>query len=125
MPVGCHPCDVVGSDRAAANVGRGLDQLALQPRPETDSNTEFDADLGHALGQRHRLTHHLLAFGEIDHRTGLDAARLDLAVADQFHMERVQAAQHVARRRRLGRRAIMQAILLVPTSSEATSAVRL
>src|SRR6185312_7161184 len=60
----------------------------------------LDANLGHALGQRYRLTHRLLAFGEIDHRTGLDAARLDLAVADQFH-RMGSAAQRLARRRRL------------------------
>src|SRR5205814_9188620 len=57
----------------------------------------FDPDLGHAFGQRHRLPHRLFAFGEIDHRAGLDAARLDLAVADQ--LDRMAAAAQGAARR--------------------------
>ena len=71
-------------DRAALDVGRGLDQLALQPAGRDRQQHRFDPDLGHALGQRHRLAHRLFAFGEIDHRAGLDAARLDLAVSDQL-----------------------------------------
>src|SRR5262249_54116734 len=41
--------------------------------------------------------HGLLAFGEIDHRAGLDAARLDLAVADQLN-GMAAAAQRIVRR---------------------------
>src|SRR3954464_4302455 len=43
------------------------------------------------------MAYRLLAFPEIDHRAGLDAARLDLAVADQFH-GMAAAAQRVVRR---------------------------
>ena len=87
-------------DRAALDVGRGFDQLTLQPAARYREQHGLDPDLGHAFGQRHRLAHRLLAFGEIDHRAGLDAARLDLAVADQFD-GMAAAAQGVVRRARL------------------------
>src|SRR6266849_6893487 len=45
------------------------------------------------------MTHRLLAFGEVDHRAGLHAARLDLAVSDQLDGVGT-AAQGVARRAR-------------------------
>src|SRR5450631_3351700 len=45
------------------------------------------------------MPHRLLAFGEVDHRAGLYAARLDLAVADQLDGVGT-AAQGVARRAR-------------------------
>src|ERR1700736_4485599 len=59
----------------------------------------LNPDLGHALGQRDRMTHRLLAFGEVDHRAGLHATRLDLAVSDQLDGVGT-AAQGVARRAR-------------------------
>ena len=51
------------------------------------------------IGTFHGLAHRLFAFGQVDHRAGLDAARLDLAVADQFH-RMAAAAQRVVRRAR-------------------------
>src|SRR5713226_6320778 len=92
--------DVGGSNRAAANIGCRFDQLTMQPAARYREQHGFDPDLGHAFGQRHRLTHRLLAFGEIDDRAGLYAVRLDLAVSDQLD-GMAAAAQGVARRARL------------------------
>ena len=100
MPVEVTRVTSAGGHRAAADIGGGFDQLALQPAAGDRQQHRFDPDLGHALGQRHRLAHRLLAFGEIDHRAGLDAARLDLAVADQFD-RMAAAAQGLVRRARL------------------------
>src|SRR5207245_5753026 len=72
----------------------------LQPAARNRQQYWLIRDLGHARGQRHRLAHRLLAFGEIAHGACLDAARLDLAVADQVHRMGA-AAQRVVRRRRL------------------------
>ena len=79
--------------------GGSLDQLALEPAARDRQQHGFDPDLGHAFGERHRLPHRLLAFGEIDDGPGLDAARLDLAIAHQ--LDGVAApAQRIARRTR-------------------------
>src|SRR3984893_9651439 len=71
----------------------------MQPATRYREQHGLNPNLGHALGQRDRMTHRLLAFGEVDHRAGLHAARLDLAVADQLDGVGT-AAQGVARRAR-------------------------
>ncbi len=72
----------------------------LQPARRDRQQNRLDPDLGHPLGQSHRVPDRLFAFGEIHHRAGLDAARLDLAVADQLD-GMASAAQSLARRARL------------------------
>src|SRR6476659_3532632 len=72
----------------------------MQPAARHREQHGLDPDLGHAFGQRHRLTHRLLAFGEIDDPASFYAARLDLAVADQLD-RMAAAAQGVTRRARL------------------------
>src|SRR6476660_3121898 len=72
----------------------------MQPAARYRKQHRLDPDLGHPFGQRYRLTHCLLAFGEIDHRAGLYVVRLDLAVSDQLD-GMAAAAQGVARRARL------------------------
>src|ERR1700688_1592149 len=71
----------------------------MQPATRYREQHGLNSDLGHALGQRDGMTHRLLAFGEVDHRAGLHAARLDLAVSDQLDGVGT-AAQGVARRAR-------------------------
>src|SRR5450631_1173854 len=97
---GGDPADLGGGNRSAANIGCGFDQLTMQPAARNREQHRFDPNLGHALGQRHRLAYRLLAFGEIDHGACLDAARLDLAVADQLD-GMAAPAQSVIRRARL------------------------
>src|SRR5450631_4450172 len=97
---GGDPADLGGGNRSAANIGCGFDQLTMQPAARNREQHRFDPNLGHALGQRHRLAYRLLAFGEIDHGACLDAARLDLAVTDQLD-GMAAPAQRVVRRARL------------------------
>src|SRR6266516_163717 len=92
--------DVGGSNGATANIGCGLDQLTMQPAARYREQHRLDPDLGHAFGQRYRLTHRLLAFGEIDNGAGLYAVRLDLAVSNQLD-GMAAAAQGVTRGARL------------------------
>src|SRR5258706_1075330 len=72
----------------------------MQPAARYREQHGLDPDLGHPFGQRYRLTHRLLAFGEIDDRAGLYAMRLDLAVSDQLD-GMAAAAQGVTPRVRL------------------------
>src|SRR6266853_3137571 len=72
----------------------------MQPAARYRKQHRLDPDLGHAFGQRHRLAYRLFAFGQIDHRAALHAARLDLAVPDQFD-GMAASAQGVTRRARL------------------------
>jgi len=87
-------------DRAAFDVGCRFDQLTLQPPARDREQDGVDPDLGHPLGQRHRLPHDLLAFGEIGYCAGLHAMRLYLAVPDQFHEVGSTAQRLVGRARR-------------------------
>src|SRR6266853_3646454 len=72
----------------------------MQPPARYRQQHGFDPDLGHAFGQRHRLAYRLFAFGQIDHRAAFYAARLDLAVANEFD-GMAASAQGVVRRARL------------------------
>src|SRR5689334_18103173 len=63
-------------------------------------HTRWNCDWSSDVCSSDLMAHRLLAFGEVDDGAGLDAARLDLAVADQFHRVGA-AAQRLVRRRRL------------------------
>ncbi len=86
-------CGVTVPPRASA---RGFDQLSLHAAGGDREHDRLDPHAGHLLGERNRLADRVLGFAGIDHRAGLDAARLDMADAD--HIDGVAAPdQRVAR----------------------------
>ena len=99
---------------------------SLASRPaEIETSDRFELHRRPSLGEVDRLADRLLGLVEVDHAAGLHAARFGMAEAD--------APRCAWLRRRSTSscggcglsRAIRQTILLVPTSSAATSAARL
>ena len=102
--------------------GRG-DELARGPAGGHRNHHGFELHLGGAFGEIDGLADGLLGVGEIDHVAGLHAARAGMAEADNnLELSGCDGAKLPAEMRL--QPPTKHAILLVPTSSTATSAER-
>ena len=76
--------DIVCRNRAAAHIGAGFDQFALETARRHRKQHRLELHAGHSLRERNRLANRNLRVGEIDHRASFHAARLNQAHSDHI-----------------------------------------